>query len=124
MIKLDAKMFVYQERDRPTSTKRKSKFPSALDSITFDVLIWVHFFFKEKSLNFGRHCSKRIKCKYVPIKKQQFWNKIYIEWENKNDPKRFDHVGRGGGQVVSILAFHSDNPSSNSAKVYNLFVKM
>ena len=27
-------------------------------------------------------------------------------------------MGRGGGQVVSVLAFNSDDPSSNPAKVY------
>ena len=26
-------------------------------------------------------------------------------------------MGRGGGQVVSVLAFYSDNPSSNTAGV-------
>ena len=33
-------------------------------------------------------------------------------------------VGRGGGQVVSVLAFYSDDPCSNPAEVYNLSVKM
>ena len=28
-------------------------------------------------------------------------------------------VGRGGGQVVSMLAFYSDDPSSNSADGYS-----
>ena len=28
-----------------------------------------------------------------------------------------DAMGRGGGQVVSVLAFYSDNPSSNTAGV-------
>ena len=27
-------------------------------------------------------------------------------------------MGRGGGQVVSVLAYYSDNPSSNPAEVY------
>ena len=31
-------------------------------------------------------------------------------------------MGRGGGQVVSVLAFYSDNPSSNPAEVYNFSV--
>ena len=30
-------------------------------------------------------------------------------------------LGRGGGQVVSVLAFYSDDPSSNPAEVYNFF---
>ena len=30
-------------------------------------------------------------------------------------------LGRGGGKVVSVLAFYSDNPSSNPAKVYSFF---
>ena len=33
--------------------------------------------------------------------------------------------GCGGGQVVSVLAFYSDDPSSNPAEVYNsLFGKV
>ena len=31
---------------------------------------------------------------------------------------------RGGGQVVSVLAFLSDDPSSNPAVVYSFFCKM
>ena len=31
-------------------------------------------------------------------------------------------VGRGGGQVVSVLALYSDDPSSNPAEVYNFSV--
>ena len=31
-------------------------------------------------------------------------------------------MGRGGGQVVSVLAFYSDDPSSNPAEVYNFSV--
>ena len=31
-------------------------------------------------------------------------------------------LGRGGGQVVSVLAFYSDDPSSNPAEVYSLSV--
>ena len=31
---------------------------------------------------------------------------------------------RGGGQVVSVLAFYSDDPSSNPAEVYNFSVKL
>ena len=33
------------------------------------------------------------------------------------------HVGRGGGQVVSMLAFFSDDPSSNPADAYSFFCK-
>ena len=33
-------------------------------------------------------------------------------------------MGRGGGQVVSVLAFYSDDPSSNPAEVYNFSVKL
>ena len=29
--------------------------------------------------------------------------------------------GRGGGQVVSVLAFYSDNPSSDPTDAYNFF---
>ena len=37
---------------------------------------------------------------------------------------RFNQVGRGGGQVVSALAFYSDDPSSNPTEVYNFSVKL
>ena len=30
-------------------------------------------------------------------------------------------LGRGGGQVVSVLAFYSDDPSSNLAEANNFF---
>ena len=30
----------------------------------------------------------------------------------------------GGGQVVSVLAFYSDDPSSNPAEVYKFSVKL
>ena len=33
-------------------------------------------------------------------------------------------MARGGGQVVSVLAFHSDDLSSNPAEVYNFSVKL
>ena len=33
-------------------------------------------------------------------------------------------LGRGGGEVVSVLAFYSDDPSSNPAKVYKFSVKL
>ena len=32
-------------------------------------------------------------------------------------------MGRGGGQVVSVFAFYSDDPSSNPADVYSFSVK-
>ena len=32
--------------------------------------------------------------------------------------------GGGGGQVVSVLAFYSDNPSLNSAEAYSFFGKI
>ena len=31
-------------------------------------------------------------------------------------------MGRGGGQVVVVLAFHSDDPSSNLAEVFSVKV--
>ena len=33
-------------------------------------------------------------------------------------------MGRGGGQVVSVLAFYSNDPSSNPADVYSYFVQI
>ena len=32
-------------------------------------------------------------------------------------------VGRGGGQVVSVLAFYSNDPSSNPADAYSFSVE-
>ena len=32
--------------------------------------------------------------------------------------------GRGGSQVVSVLAFYSDDPSSNPAEAYSFFCKI
>ena len=31
-------------------------------------------------------------------------------------------MGRGGGQVVRMLAFYSDDPNLNSAKAYSFFL--
>ena len=33
-------------------------------------------------------------------------------------------MGRGGGQVVSVLAFNSDDPSSNPNEAYSFAVKL
>ena len=33
-------------------------------------------------------------------------------------------LGHGGGQVVSVLAFYSEDSSSNPAEVYNFSVKL
>ena len=33
-------------------------------------------------------------------------------------------LGSGGGQVVSVLAFYSDHPSSNPTEAYNFSVKL
>ena len=33
-------------------------------------------------------------------------------------------LGCGGGQVVSVLAFYSDNPSSNPAEAYSVSCKI
>ena len=34
------------------------------------------------------------------------------------------YMDRGGGQVVSMLAFYSYDPSSNPTKFYNFFCKI
>ena len=36
--------------------------------------------------------------------------------------KRVGRGGGGGGQVVSVLTFHSDDPSSNPAEAYSFFL--
>ena len=33
-------------------------------------------------------------------------------------------LGRGGGQVVSVLAFYSNDPSSNPADAYSFFCRI
>ena len=33
-------------------------------------------------------------------------------------------MGRGGGQVVIVLAFYSDDPSLNPAEAYSFFCKI
>ena len=38
--------------------------------------------------------------------------------------QRNKFLGRGGGLVVSVLAFYSDDPSSIPAEVYNFFCKI
>ena len=41
-----------------------------------------------------------------------------------NRDKHLGSKGRGGGQVVSVLALYSDDPSSYPAEVYNFSVKL
>ena len=47
-----------------------------------------------------------------------------ISVQNYATPTLVHSMGRGGGQVVSVLAFYSDDPSSNPAEVYNFSVKL
>ena len=46
-----------------------------------------------------------------------FSGTIRGDCSTKNDTQ----AGRGGGQVVSVLAFSSEDPSSNPADVYSFF---
>ena len=39
-------------------------------------------------------------------------------------PQEQESNGHGGGQVVNVIAFHSDNPSSNPADAYVFSVKI
>ena len=39
-------------------------------------------------------------------------------------PHNVKQMGRGGGQVVSLLAFYSDDPSSNPADAYSFSVQI
>ena len=41
----------------------------------------------------------------------------------KRGPKILKWMGRGSGQVVNVLAFCSDDPSSNPADTYGFSVK-
>ena len=55
--------------------------------------------------------------------------KLFVAKGFKNVPKvqkiaQSGHTGRGGGQVVSVLAFYSDDPSSNPADAYTFFCKV
>ena len=38
--------------------------------------------------------------------------------------KYYSHLGRGGGQVVSVLAYYFSDPSSNPAKAKSFFCKI
>ena len=38
-------------------------------------------------------------------------------------PKQAKNMGRGGGQMVSVLAFYSDDPSSNPTEAYSFSVQ-
>ena len=42
---------------------------------------------------------------------------------NMLEAKIIKALGRGGGQVVSTLAYYSDHPISNPAQVYSFFKK-
>ena len=42
--------------------------------------------------------------------------------EPKDQGKDLQYQGRGGGLVVSVLAFYSDNPSSNPAGYFKKFL--
>ena len=46
------------------------------------------------------------------------YNKIF----SYNLAQNLLNMGRGGGQVVSVLAFYSEDPSSNPAEVYSYFL--
>ena len=39
------------------------------------------------------------------------------------DKEWLTDLGRGGGQVVSVLTFYFDDPSSNPAEAYIFYVK-
>ena len=45
-----------------------------------------------------------------------------MKW--KNEANERDRGCRGGGLVVSVLAFYTDNPSSNPADAYRFFCKI
>ena len=49
---------------------------------------------------------------------QRWIKKVFYKMTYKKLTK-----GRGGGQMVSVLAFNSDDPSSYPVKVNNLFVE-
>ena len=51
---------------------------------------------------------------------QNFWT----NYQPLIKDKQIFSVGRGGGQVVSVLTFNSDNPSSNPTEAYNFFSKI
>ena len=44
-----------------------------------------------------------------------------IQFQHNYSALKFVVVGRGGGQVVSVLAFYSDDPSPNPVVAYNFF---
>ena len=60
--------------------------------------------------------SKALVTKRYPRSDPQKRKKFSVKYENE--------VGRGDGQMVSVLAFYSDNLSSNPAEIYNFSCKM
>ena len=70
----------------------------------------------------------------VQVSSKQLKN---VDWPTFNNPISFWsidrsldarnvfklHLGRGGGQVVSVLAFYSHDPSSNPAAIYSFSLK-
>ena len=59
-----------------------------------------------------------------------FWNKnVWLYWRIASalwlmQLRKLVAVGRGGDQVVSLLAFYSDNPRSNPAEPYSFLQKL
>ena len=47
---------------------------------------------------------------------------LQIDVQSVDTSKSFIQ-GRGGGQVVTVLAFYSNDPSSNPAEAYSFSVK-
>ena len=61
--------------------------------------------------------------KYVTNKREIEWSSKQIDGR-KSVTNNMNRIGDGGGQVVSVLNFYSDDPSSNIAQVYNFSVKL
>ena len=64
-------------------------------------------------------------CRHLFLAPVHFRLRFDLAMENKpNLGKIKPNMGCGGGLVVSVLAFYSDDPSSIPAEVYNFFCKI
>ena len=66
-----------------------------------------------------------LQCKVPNTKFSSSWRVHNISYKILNSAKiKMKNEGRGGGQVVSMLTFHADDLSSNSADAYSFFCEI
>ena len=98
---------------KPLATINLSKSPTFLGNFCKGVKIYhfsIEIIFGKLLLTFGDFFLVTLPLTYGLIFFKNLYHKLL-------------HLGRGSGQVVSVLTFYSDDPSSNPAEVYNFSVK-